>query len=308
MFRLKILCRFETLERDVRINDMATITKLLLTLTLSVFVLTACNNPVQQINRTSPKINLEDSTLTDSKKQSQAVDSKDTIIYDYNYYPIIDSAKSVKVLTVGSFHNDEVWENADKEKWLGLFKGKTNFYVAETKLKIRKVFDAILDKENEETGWEVQTANKDSAIILFEKLNFLTERNVEQAILSKEEIFPNDTLKVNYLGVDYKIYATGGKRKVQDDPEWFVAWNYKLYISANIKGQELKTLLVAQPNFDDNMINIIFAGDIDGDGILDLIIDTSRHYNSECPTIYLSKPADNGEIEKPVGKHEIVGC
>lgn len=56
------------------------------------------------------------------------------------------------------------------------------------------------------------------------------------------------------------------------------------------------------------MINLIFVGDIDGDGILDLIIDTSRHYNATSPTIYLSRPADNGEVVKPIGGHTSVGC
>jgi hypothetical protein len=53
--------------------------------------------------------------------------------------------------------------------------------------------------------------------------------------------------------------------------------NYKLYITATIKGEAHKNLLVAQQNFDDQMIKLIFAGDIDGDGILDLIIDTSKN-------------------------------
>src|SRR5690606_29970484 len=166
------------------------------------------------------------------------------------------------------------------------------FYLQETKLKTKRVYDQIVDEnENEKTGWEVQTINKDTSIILIEASKFLTPHNVQQAILSKEQVYPGDTLRINYLGIDYKIFATGGKKKVQNDPEWFDVWNYKLYLTATIKGQQKTSLLVAQPNFDDQMINLIFAGDIDGDGILDLIIDTSRHYNATSPTIYLSRPA-----------------
>ncbi len=84
--------------------------------------------------------------------------------------------------------------------------------------------------------------------------------------------------------------------------------NYKLYLTANINGKETTQLLIAQPNFDDNMIEIIFAGDIDGDNLMDFIIDTSRHYNMFSPTLYLSKPAGKGQIVKPVGSHVIVGC
>jgi hypothetical protein len=92
------------------------------------------------------------------------------------------------------------------------------------------------------------------------------------------------------------------------NPQWLEIWNYKLYLTASRNGQSIIELLVAQPNFDDQMIKILFAGDIDGDGFLDLIIDTSRHYNSTIPTLYLSKPAAGGHLVKPVGQHETVGC
>lgn len=122
------------------------------------------------------------------------------------------------------------------------------------------------------------------------------------------QIFPGDTMGINYLGIDYKIFATGGSKKGADDLIPSKVWNYKLYINDTINGLQHKSLLVAQPNFDDRMINLIFAGDIDADGILDLIIDTSRHYNATSPTICLSKPADKGEVVKPIGGHTSIGC
>lgn len=280
---------------------MTTTKQTILILFFVVFGLTACNNSSRQIIT-------ENQMAAGNTSSTKTVSDNDTIVYDYYSFPI-DSTFTTQVLTVGTFHGDEVWENADKLKWFGLFQNKEGFYVAETKLKTKRVNDGIVDEnENEKTGWDVQTVNKDTSIILIEGVNFLTPRNVQQAVLSKEQIFPGDTLRINYLGIDYEIFATGGKKKVQGDPDWFDVWNYKLYLTATIKGQLHKNLLVAQPNFDDQTINLIFAGDIDGDGILDLIIDTSRHYNATSPTIYLSKPADNGEVVKPIGGHTSVGC
>jgi hypothetical protein len=173
----------------------------------------------------------------------------------------------------------------------------------------KRVIDEVLaESEEEKTGWDVQTVNKDTSIILFEGLNFLSPRNVQQAVLAKEYIFPGDTLRINYLGVDYKIFATGRKKKLRDDPEWVIVSDYKLYMTAKIKGQQLTSLLVAQPNYEGQMVTLIFAGDMDGDAILDLIIDTSWHYNAKRPTIYLSKPAGKGELLKPIGGHNSAGC
>lgn len=280
-----------------------------LLLTLAIFSLTACNNANKE-PITKNLIASVDTTTTTIKDTiiENSVTKIDSIVYVDISFPV-DSTFTTKVLTVGTFHGDEVWENADKGKWFGLFKNKTSYYIAETKLKTIRVNDVVVDEnENEKSGWEVNTLHKDSSIILIEGLNYLNAHTIQQAVLPKLQIFPTDTMRINYLGIDYKIFATGGSNKGADDDIPSEVWNYKLYMTATINGQQLKSLLVAQPNFEDHMINLIFAGDIDGDGILDLIIDTSRHYNATSPTIYLSKPADKGEVVKPIGGHTSVGC
>jgi hypothetical protein len=280
---------------------MQTLKQTILLLIFALAALPACNNASLQHNNASQTV------LADTLK-TKTVAKSDSIVYDNYSYPD-ESIFTTNVLTDGTFHGDEVWENVDKAKWFGLFRGKFGYYIDETKLITKRVIDEVLAESVEEkTGWDVQTVNKDTSIILFEKLNFITPHSVQQAVLSKEYILPGDTLRINYLGIDYKIFATGRKKKVQDDPEWFEVSDYKLYMTAKIKGQQLTSLLVAQPNFDDQMIRLIFAGDIEGDTILDLIIDTSWHYNATRPTIYLSRPAGNGEVLKPIGGHNSVGC
>jgi hypothetical protein len=46
-----------------------------------------------------------------------------------------------------------------------------------------------------------------------------------------------------------------------------------------VDGRRVNQLLVAHENFDDQMTCLIWAGDIDGDDRLDLIINLARHYN-----------------------------
>ncbi len=235
-------------------------------------------------------------------------EATDTITYDESYFPI-DSLLQVKILTENTFHEDEIEANSITKEWFGLFKNKDNYRLSKTKIIAKRVYDVILDeKETDKTGWEITTTSKDTSLVLIESLPYLSERKIERYDLP-EYIQPNDTITFKYLNKEYKLFATGGKRKESEESEWYYVWNYKLYLTSIVNGIEQTELLVACSRFDDSMIRILFAGDIDGDEKLDLLLDTSNHYNASSPTLYLSKPAEEeNKIIKPVAIHTSVGC
>ncbi|MET0807665.1 MAG: hypothetical protein ABWX93_02785, partial [Pseudoxanthomonas sp.] len=59
---------------------------------------------------------------------------------------------------------------------------------------------------------------------------------------------------------------------------------------------------------DDASPTLLFAGDLDRDGKLDLIFDGTDHYNVSRPTLFLSSPAGQGELLHEVARYESVGC
>jgi len=271
-----------------------------------IFLIVSCGNKNTQAEK------LKEDFVENKKPQNDLKlnheNEKDTIKYDNLNFPN-DNNYIAKLLTTGTFHSDEVWINADKEKWFGLFNNENGFYLAETKVITIRVRDLIVDEnENEKTGWNVQTNNKDTSIMLINGLNFQSKHEIKQMVLQKDQVMPDDTLHFNYLGIEYELFATGSMKNDKNDPNWKIVWNYKIYLRVHKDGQIITELLVAKPNFDAEMINIMFAGDIDGDGLLDLIIDTSRHYNATIPTLYLSKSADKGHLLKAVAGHKSIGC
>jgi len=108
-----------------------------------------------------------------------------------------------------------------------------------------------------------------------------------------------------YNGIVYTLYATGNRKKVHND---YIITSYQLFLKATINGAGRLQLLASAQRLDDAMITVLFAGDIDGDTVPDLIINTSWHYNAEAPTLYLSKPADKTRLLKIMGMHIVVGC
>jgi hypothetical protein len=281
--------------------------KLLKNLLLQLFIISCLPGCFPAITDNASEQIVPTDTIALATKDTASNSPSD--IADYFYFPP-DTPYSAKVLTVGQFHEDEVWATAKEEQWFGLFKRGAAFYVAPTRISTTKVFDPIVDEDSltDRTGWDVKAMNEDSCLILVSGYPLPDNKKVIPVTLANDKIYPGDTVSFNYLGVQYKLYATGTKKKMQDDPLWFDVWNYRLYLEATKDGKLVKELLAAQPNFDDNMISVVFAGDVDGDGLLDLILDTSRHYNMLSPTLYLSKPAGKDQLLKVVGQHISVGC
>ena len=259
-----------------------------------IFWLSGCSNP-------APK-----------EKSHESIKDQDTIQVkseDPNHFEVDSTGFPINILTTGMFHNDEIWNNAGSMKWIGLFKGADGYYLRNTKVTSVPVHDPVLD-ENESimTGWEVSTSGKDTSILLMQALPYLAQRKITAVKLSKTEIYPGEKVSFNYLGIEYELFATGDKEKENPDSDWYIVSNYKLYLSAKIDGKRIKTLLTSHKMFDDAMVNLIFAGDIDGDGMLDLILDNTYHYNMTDPTLYFSRPAGKTQAVKKVGSLASVGC
>jgi hypothetical protein len=266
-----------------------------------IFQLLACNKSNEE------KI-VENTHTKKIIRQSKVIATNDKTELPENYSFPVDSILKVEILLTGSFHEDEVSQNANEKNWFGLFKTSEGYKLSETELITKRANDPIVDEnESDQTGWEVNTTINDTCIILIEKLPYLAERKIT-AIKIPETISPKEKFNFSFLGINYTLYATGEKKKEDENSDSFVVSNYKLYLTADINGRQQTELIVAQPNFDESIIQIIFAGDIDGDNKIDLIIDTSNHYNVSRPTLYLSKPCENGKIIKPIGSFKSVGC
>ncbi|WP_337967277.1 hypothetical protein [uncultured Flavobacterium sp.] len=263
-----------------------------------IFQFISCNNSKKEIA-------LKTEVYKDSDKETEIVEN-DPVKEEFSFPN--DSALPVKIIRLETFHSDEIQENYNKKVWFGLFKNKDNYSLAETTVSFKRVNDPILDETDEEkTGWEVSAQAKDSCLILIEKLPYFIDGNIS-SVKIPESIYPEESFKFSYKNVEYTLFATGKKKKEQQDSDWIVVSNYKLYLKTVVNGKETTELLVAKKNFDDQMIKIIFAGDLDDDNKLDLIIDTASHYNVSSPTLYLSKPAEKGKAIKPVGVFVTVGC
>ena len=252
----------------------------------------------------------EEKKKTNNQAEAKSVvldNNVDSInVFKDEFYPN-DSLFTLKFLNIGEFHEDEVWENASKEKWFGIFGNKDGFYIAETPIKTSRVNDPIVDEENEITGWKVDVETKDSCYFLVQKNEMIMPIKFQKVDFKEKYIAPGKKYAFKYLGIEYELSAKG-KSKFDESVNSNIVTDYQLFLSAKIDGKPKKSLLVFQKYSDAKEVELILGGDFDGDGILDLIIDTSHHYNNYNPKLYLSKAAEQNEILKPIANHSTVGC
>lgn len=71
---------------------------------------------------------------------------------------------------------------------------------------------------------------------------------------------------------------------------------------------DLKQTLYAQDEGDLDGWRLRWAGDLDGDGKPDLLLDAANHYNTQTTRLFLSSRAKKGELVHEVATLSVTGC
>jgi hypothetical protein len=182
---------------------------------------------------------------------------------------------SIFILSTGSFHGDEVPENASGKTWLGIFRDEKGYYLKKTKVSITKVMDGLLDEEGEMTGIEVSSSEADPVFLI-------------------SGLFPIHEGRIKDPEGSYIIKEAGNKD------------NFQFEVSAVKKGRKLSQKIGNGQT--EIRPDLLWAGDIDRDGLPDFLINLSDHENVSDLTLWLSSKADEDKLIKLVARFMTVGC
>lgn len=282
---------------------------------------TACGRRGDEAAETAPQ-----DTLT----QAPEARGMGPIHYDLTVFP----GESVPDLTLISavYPDDEIPAEYPQLAWVGLMRGPKGYYVAPVKLRWSRFQDPQYDPESGDEplqAWEVKAETSDSALLFFRDASLVHAGPVKPARTDRMQVrqnsrwtdasqlpnfrnlrdlrlYPGDSARLTHNGTQYLLYAKGGSAPAEYDQ--LEVWNYKLYVQAEVKGTRKTSLLMACPQFDDAFISILFAGDLDNDGILDWILNTSPKYSYEERTYFRSGNAPKKQLVVPVSRHVLTGC
>lgn len=214
----------------------------------------------------------------------------------------------------GTFHAGEAVAR-DGEPWLALrVEGNTAALVA-TRIDSRPVEDVVVDAPGERTGVEVGSIDGDGVLV------FLRGGGLRAGAVDRARVAAGDGTSPPALPIDIAFAGTRYRIENHCDPEpaRHVDGQAQFACSVLLRMGQTRQVLSRRLGYfeqgsdvmsfgDDGVQQLLFAGDLDRDGRLDLIFDTSDHYNKSRPTLFLSGQAANGEPLREVAHHESVGC
>lgn len=233
-------------------------------------------------------------------------------------------ASADAIQPLGAFHHGEAVAR-DGDTWLTLWRAGEHgaARLTQTRVRVARVYDPISDAEGQRTGEEVSVpvpADGREIPLMLLRSNRVRVGAVETAVVEERSA---DGL----LAYDFRLNGqasrldtvcapepTSERIGVGELPRGACRWVF------SADGHERQTLLelsAAQVLVDghatwsldsDASPHLLFAGDLDRDGRLDLIIDATDHYNLSLPTLFLSSAAGPGQFLRRVSEHRAVGC
>lgn len=217
-----------------------------------------------------------------------------------------DTNFSWQILLTGQWHGDEIPEGAELKEWIGLFQKSTGeFYLAKTNVNIKTTVDPITDEEGQATGKIVSTSNEDSCFVLFETPNTLAVGDVQHISRAWIDMAPGAEAHFGFGDHEYTLFAAEEIPSLEEENQDHL---YSLNLADGGARLLHSTVLASCHFLDDTFPRVLFAGDLDRDGRVDFIIDSSFHYNMFRPTVYLSSKAKSPQLLAPVAMCIATGC
>lgn len=194
-----------------------------------------------------------------------------------------------RILAPGEYHHGEVKDDS-ADIWLGLFGMDCGYELRSVELVLDRVHDPIMDSEEEQTGITVTVSGEEGrlcCLILPPASRSLAEGAVPTVLVNSPELPPDTVVSLGGYG---EVFTTEKGLFLTD-------------------GTRTQMLCNAYPDSHGESVSIVWAGDLDGDGRVDLVLNDRYHYAiAFCYRLYLSSEAVLDNLVEEVAVTDHVSC
>ena len=203
----------------------------------------------------------------------------------------------IQVWTTGPLHESEVIGKTG-ELWFGLYSDSLTFELRESRVTITdsQTVGGLYDRF-------VTTDQAAKPLFLLRGVNGLSNRPVLTVLATPTFIHPAESKSMQFGESTYYSVAAFGQ--AVDETVDVVITDYTIRLR---KGRQSQIIASFKWIGSDKHPTILWVGDLDGDARLDLLMDSSTHYNLITYTLFLSSVAGNGNLVEQVASFTRGGC
>jgi len=215
-----------------------------------------------------------------------------------------------RILVPGCFHGSEIAPVNDND-WYGFFKTDSGYVIEYVNVNTSPCYDALDYPSAETTGVSVSIDRDLNPTILIQCPKKLKTGTVPTTFFENYPLEPGKPvfLKGFERGVSYTLTVLG---EISDEggrgPGDLLILNYTLKLYKRSGSSESQVLVQYERSSYDGLPSVLWAGDIDRDGRLDLLLDIRNHYNVTHYALYLSSEANDGDLVNFVAELRLTGC
>ncbi|MCP5467774.1 MAG: hypothetical protein H7A32_00710 [Deltaproteobacteria bacterium] len=205
-----------------------------------------------------------------------------------------------KFLKPGDYHSDEAPHNPGNN-WLALIFINGDWYLKPVKVEVERIEDVVVDQNGEKTGIRIKS-KYDKAIGYFRSAELKQLRPglvkasnqnfLEKSFYLEEKTLP---LKIKFNNTEYSLTFKDNR----------------VFLTKGSISTEISFLGDHNPDTPDDLkghhTRLLWAGDLDRDGFLDLIIENEA-YNTSERCVFLSSIAKSNALLGHFSCHKSVGC
>jgi hypothetical protein len=209
------------------------------------------------------------------------------------------------------FHGDEIQARSG-EKWQALYISDKRSWLQLSTILVRRSEDAVLDAgTNNKTGKSVYVAGSNTEpVFLVKGIDSLKMGEVKTVFYHWQDFHGlslkrNSPVSVKLNATAYSLGIRGQEQKSESGEVALVPAHAKLVLS---DGKNRQTIYSIKHGLTDSEWSLIWAGDLDKDGRLDLYLNLPTHYNELRRVLFLSSKAAKGKLVAKVAEFVTTGC
>jgi hypothetical protein len=221
--------------------------------------------------------------------------------------PLASAAPRVRLIETGEFHGDEVRARTG-EQWLGLYVARTDSALSPTIVRVKRVHDPIVDGQpGERTGKRVTVRRRPEPVFLVREAGMLHPGKVTTVYHGETPLNDHSDVRLTVAGKTYHLrVTTRSRQRSEHSSDERLSDDARLVLATGKSRQVLYSL--AGKSNDEGEWNLLWAGDLDHDGRLDLYVEVSWHYNLSQRKLFLSSQAKRGRLVREVADFSTEGC